>query len=232
MKMRINLLTIITFFSLTLYSQYSDDLTKEIRELDDFTTLIASRGINVTFVQGLQTKAEIHITNSSPDNVIIEQKDENLIIRMRANNDRDVSVNVFLSAGLNQIEKINIGTGARVYSETILKSKKLEVEIGAGSVAELNIDVEEVNLNISSSSAQFLGKANLLNIKATVGANVETTDLEVNEANVSANLGSNVVLCVKNKIVAKSYTGARIAYCGSPKIEETNQSLGGKVEQF
>lgn len=231
--MRFKFLILSAIISFNLFSQIEEGgFNVEIRELNDFTQLIASRGVNVTFVQGLQPKAEIHIRNSSPENVITEQKGEVVTIRMRANKDRDVSVNVFVSAGMNQIEKINVGTGARVYSETILKNDNLEIEMGASSVVELDIDVDKVSLSISSSSAQLLGKANSIDIKATVGANVETTDLEVDEAEISANLGSNVVVCVNKIIKAKSFSGARIAYCGQPEIVEVSQTLGGKVEHF
>ncbi len=229
------LLLALMLINIQLFAQYDDveqDYTKEILELEDFNSISASRGINITFVKGLQPKAEIHIKNSSPENVIIEQKGEQLSVRMRPNKDKDVAVTVFISIGMNKLNVLNVGTGAKVYSETTINSDNLEIEQGSGSVVELDINIENVALTCSSASTQLTGKSNFVDIKASVGANIETTQLKSSEMNISANLGANVVVCVQDKITAKAFTGARIAYCGTPSEEDISQTLGGKVEHF
>lgn len=228
------LIVALLLININLLAQYDDgqDYEKEIRELDDFSVITASRGINITIVKGLQPKAEIHIKNSSPENVIIEQKAEKVSIRMRPNSDKDVAVNVFLTIGMNHLTHINAGTGAKIYSEITINSDKLEIEQGSGSVVEFDINTKYVGLNCSSASTQLTGKTDFADIKASVGSNIETTQLIASEMNISANLGANVVVCVKDKITAKAYTGARIAYCGKPNKESFTQSLGGKIEHF
>ncbi|GAO28735.1 hypothetical protein [Geofilum rubicundum] len=62
----------------------------ESRQLAPFENLKVSRGINVTLVEGDAPKAEIHIKNAPIDDVLLEQSNKDLTIRMRARIYKDV----------------------------------------------------------------------------------------------------------------------------------------------
>lgn len=221
----------------TLHSQLfkeapNDSIEIETRELEDFDKVIVSRGINVTFTEGLLTKAEIHIQNTTPDNVIIDQKGMTLNIRMRAKSYKDVSVNVFLTVGVNTIREINTGTGGSVFSDILLKGDQLKLEAGGDGSMELKVEMNKIVANTSSSLIKLTGTTNYLDLNASAGGRFEGSQLKATEVNVSAILGSNVQVFATEKLVAKAATGANIGYTGDPEKVEVRASLGGKVEKL
>ncbi|HLW08273.1 MAG TPA: head GIN domain-containing protein [Marinilabiliaceae bacterium] len=234
------LLILLAFIGLsfsTLHSQLFEeapDETVEIetRELGDFDKVIVSRGINVTFTEGLLTKAEIHIQNTTPDNVIIDQKGMTLNIRMRAKSYKDVSVNVFLTIGVNTIREINSGTGSSVFSDILLKGDQLKLEAGGDGSIELQVEMSKIVANTSSSLIKLTGTTNYLDLNVSAGGRFEGTQLKATEVDASANLGSAVKLFATEKLVAKAATGAKIEYTGDPDKVEVRTSLGGKVEKL
>src|SRR5690606_23759850 len=89
----------IVWMSLPLLAQEASttgEAIVETRELAPFENLKVSRGINVTLVEGLSPKAEIHIQNAPVDDVLLEQSNKDLTIRMRARFNKDVAINVYL----------------------------------------------------------------------------------------------------------------------------------------
>ena len=216
-----------------LFKEAADETIEiETRELKDFDKIIVSRGINVTLSEGLLTKAEIHIQNTTPDNVIITQKGMTLNIRMKTKSYKDVSVNVFLTVGVNTIREINTGTGGSVFSDILLKGDQLKLEAGGDGSMELKVEMNKVVANTSSSLIKLTGSTNYLDLNVSAGGRFEGSQLEATEVNASANMGSNVQVWATEKLVAKAATGAKIEYSGDPEKVEVRTSLAGKVEQM
>lgn len=225
-------LSFTTLHSQLFQEELDETIVIETRELEDFDKVIVSRGINVTFTEGIMTKAEIHIQNTTPDNVIINQKGMTLTIRMRAKSYKDVSVNVFLTPGVNTIREINTGTGGSVFTDILLKGDHLKLEAGGDGSMKLDVEMNKIEATTSSSLIELTGTAKYLEVDVSAGGKFKGAQLETIEVNASANLGSTVQVWATEKLVGKAATGAKIEYAGDPAKVEVRSSLGGKVEKL
>lgn len=200
----------------------------ETRELAPFVNLKVSRGINVTLVEGLSPKAEIHIQNAAPEEVLLEQSNKDLTVRMRARIYKDVAVNVYLY--YQNLESITASSGASVYSEHVLETDYLKLESGTDASIQLEIEVDQLEASASASRIELMGSARSTDINATTGGKFLGANLESNVTTIKANTGASAQVWVTEKINARAGSGASVEYTGDPQKVEVHTSLGGKVE--
>lgn len=200
----------------------------ETRQLAPFENLKVSRGINVTLVEGLSPKAEIHIQNAPVDDVLFEQSNKDLTVRMRARINKDVAVNVYLY--YQNINEITASSGASVYSEDVLETDFLKLETGTDASIQLEVEVKKLEASASASRIELMGSAESMDINATTGGRFLGANLESKETTIRANTGASAQVWVTEKINARAGSGASIEYTGNPAKVEVHTSLGGKVE--
>lgn len=201
----------------------------DLRTLAPFENLRVSRGINVTLIEGEAPMAEIHIRNTLPEDVLIEQSGKDLTIRMKARIYKDVAVNVYLY--YQQLREISVGTGAAVYAEALLEADFLKLETGADAAIQLeDIDVARIEANVSASRIELAGEVAELDLNASTGGRFVGHALLAESVKVRATTGANVQLQVSEKLEARSATGARIEYSGDPREVAVSTSLGGSID--
>jgi hypothetical protein len=223
------LFTALILMSLPFLAQeQTNGIVIQTRELAPFDQLRVSRGINVTLVEGENPKAEIHIENTDPEDVIIEQKNKVLTIRMRTRIYRDVAVNVYLT--YQTIREISAGTGGSVYSEDVLEGDQLKLEAGADASIQLEVEVNKIVANASTARIELTGSADYIDVNVSTGGRFLGANLESREGNVRANTGANAQVWVTEKLEARAGSGARVEYTGDPSKLEVRTSLGGRVE--
>jgi hypothetical protein len=204
------------------------EIVIETRELAPFSNLKVSRGINVTLVEGLSPKAEIHIQNASPDEVLLEQSNKDLTVRMRALIYKDVAVNVYLY--YQNINQITVSSGASVYSEDVLETDFLKLESGTDASIQLEVIVDQLEASASASRIELMGSAQSVDVNATTGGRFLGANLESKVTSIKANTGASAQVWVTEKINARAGSGASVEYTGNPAKVEIHTSLGGKVE--
>ncbi len=200
----------------------------ETRQLAPFENLKVSRGINVTLVEGVAPKAEIHIQNAPIDDVLLEQSNKDLTIRMRARIYKDVAVNVYLY--YQNINEITASSGASVYSEDLLETDFLKLETGTDASIQLEIEVNKLEASASASRIELMGSAQSMDINATTGGRFLGANLESKVTKIRANTGASAQVWVTKNLSARAGSGASIEYTGDPAKVEVHTSLGGRIE--
>ncbi|MDG5800006.1 DUF2807 domain-containing protein [Marinilabiliaceae bacterium ANBcel2] len=224
--------------TMTMFAQLFDGqddgpepgVTVEVREVKPFNTLRVSRGINVTLVERDNNEAEIHIKNTDPEDVIIEQEDNHIHVRMKSRFNRDIAVNVYLS--YQQIKEISVGSGASVYSEDLILANHLTLVAGADASINLSLEVNTLEASTSASRIKVDGTAKNIDINATTGGTFAGFVLESKNAKVRANTGANVEIWVTDKLEASAGSGASVKYRGNPGQTDGRTSLGGNIEKM
>jgi hypothetical protein len=202
----------------------------EYRQLAPFENLKVSRGINVTLVEGDAPKAEIHIKNAPVDDVLLEQSNKDLTIRMRARIYKDVAINVYLY--YQNINEISVSSGASVYSDDLLETDFLKLETGTDASIQLEIEVNKLEASASASRIDVMGSAQTMEINATTGGRFLGANLQSKVTNIKANTGASAQVWVTDELNARAGSGASIEYTGSPSKVEVHTSLGGKVNKI
>ena len=202
-------------------------ITKETRAINDFSKLRISKGINVTLVKGEDPSAEINIVNAPPSDVIIENDQNELVIKMKTRIYQDVSVQVYVT--YRDIREISLGSGSSVDNQEVLAGKVLILNAGLDSVIDLKVDVTSVEADVSAARITLEGYAESLEARATTGGKLQGQNLDVKEAYVTANTGGIVTVKATKLLDAKAGTGGTIEYLGEPEKINTKETFGGKV---
>jgi hypothetical protein len=200
---------------------------KETRSIKDFTKLKISKGINVTLIKGDELSADINIVNAPPSDVIIENDQNELTIKMKTRIYQDVSVQVYIT--YRDIREISLGSGSSIDNQEVLEGKVLILNAGLDSVIDLKLDVTSVEADVSAARITLVGYAKTLEAKATAGGKLQGQNLEVEKAYVTANTGGIATVKASELLDAKAGTGGTIEYLGEPKKMSTKETFGGKV---
>ena len=206
------------------------DVSKEVRSVNEFDKLKVTKGINVTLNKGLKPEAEINIVNTSSEDVIIENDKNELTIKMKTRIYKDVSVQVYLT--YTELREIKTGSGATVDAEDVIDGNQLILDAGMDSSIDLEVDVETLEANVSAARITLEGKANTVEAKATTGGKFEAEKLKTQEAFITANTGAVGTVNVTKKLEAKAGTGGKIEYSGDPEKVETREIIGGNVTEL
>lgn len=223
------LIALATSFSLPAQEE-DPNIKKETRELNDFDKLKVTKGINVTLVKGDKPGAEINIVNAPTSDVIIENEQNELTIKMKTRVYQDVSVQVYLT--YNELREISVGSGGNVEGHEVLSGSVLILDAGLDSVIDLKVDVDAIEANASAARITLNGYANKIEVKATTGAKFQGQNLESKNAYITANTGAIVSVNVSDMLNAKAATGATIEYTGDPDKIETKERFGGTIDVF
>lgn len=215
--------------SFSMLAQENDEnVNKETRNIKEFDKIKVTRGINVTLVKGDEPKAEINIVNAPTSDVIIENDQNELEVKMRTRIYDDVSVQVYVTY-TKDIREINLGSGGSIDNHGVMTGKILVLDSGLDSVIDLNVDVEDIEASVSAARITMEGYVKSLEVKASTGGKFQGQNLEAKKAYVTANTGGIATVKATELLDAKAGTGGTVEYLGKPQKLETKETFGGKV---
>ncbi|MGQ1889837.1 head GIN domain-containing protein [Thermophagus sp. OGC60D27] len=223
------LLSLSFAFSLAAREE-QENIVKETRVIKNFNKLRVTKGINVTLIKGDEPKAEINIINAPTSDVIVENDQNELTVKMRTKVYQDVTVQVYLT--YTDIRSISVGSGGNVDNEGVLSAKLLTLDAGLDGVINLNVEVDALEATVSAARIAVEGYAKTTEVKASTGGKFQGEGLESEKAYVSANTGAIVTVNVTQMLDAKASTGATVEYTGDPQKVGIKETFGGSVEEI
>jgi len=224
------LLSLSFVFSLAAQNEGQENIKKETRAIKEFDKLRVTKGINVTLIKGDKPKAEINIINAPTSDVVIENDQNELTVKMRTKVYQDVTVQVYLT--YTDIRSISVGSGGNVDNEGVLTSKMLTLDGGLDGVINLDVEVDALEATLSTARIALDGYAKTVEVKASTGGKFQGEGLETEKAYVSANTGAIVTVNVSELLDAKASTGGTVEYTGNPSKVKVKETFGGSVEKI
>lgn len=225
----ITLLTGIIFTSCLLDSVKGDgNVTEENIEVDNFSKLEISHGMNVYINQGPETKVVLIADQNLHKHIDIWVDDEilNISTNKLLRNAKTLKVMVTIP----QLDQIKTYSGSNVFSDSTLKLNDLKLKATAGSNIRLSVEATNIELTANAGSNVFLeGHTNSISVKTSSGANIKAGDMTSEEVELRSSSGANTWLKVNKKIKARVSSGANFYYSGDPSETEIEKSSGGNV---
>lgn len=226
----INTLILLFIFIIGLQAQdESKGIQKQVRNIGSFDRIKASKGVNVTLIEGSKESLEIHIRNYALSDVITELKSRQLVIKMKPRIYKDMAVQVYVT--YKRIREIDAGSGSSIDAENTIYADKLKLRAGTDASIELDIDVNALEASGSASRIELSGECKVQEVKIGAGGKYLCYPLESNEAIVKSTLGSNIEITVNDRIKATAGTGGNVYYRGNPDKIEKSENTGGKVKK-
>jgi hypothetical protein len=203
----------------------------EVRTLSSFRGVKVGEAIDVYLKKGEKETARLETTGVSPADVITEVIGGNLKIHMRDGNYRN-SRNVKVYVTYVDLERISSSSAANVFSDGVIKAKRMYISTSSAGSIEINLDADEVTIDVSSAGdATLEGRARLLTVEASSAGSVDAYSLDSEQVDVSASSTGSVKVTATKEIEAKASSGGSVRYRGNPARSNINSSSGGSVKK-
>ena len=212
------LAAIMVIFATTAFGQ-----AKEKREISGVKELSVSNAFAVEIRIGNQESLEIEIDEDYMDDVITEVRGGRLTIKMKDQSGRRgyrmrETPRAYLT--VKSLESISASGAVSIKTIQTLKSGKLNVNISGASSLNLDIDVEDLNLEVSGSCVINLkGRANRQIVRITGASTYSAYDLENKTADLRISGASNARVNVSEKLEANVSGASSVRYKGNPSVD-------------
>jgi len=203
---------------------------EEERNVGNFNALRVSSGIDITLIQGEQTKLIIIASENIIDNVESEVIGDELRLSVDRGWFRRGRVEALVT--FVELESLDVSAGSDVESEGQLKFEDIEIMASSGSDIKLSLVGNEVSLRTSSGSdANLAGNAQHFFAKASSGSDIDAYDFEVENVVLELSSGSDVKAWVTGSLKVNASSGSDVYYKGEPQVLDINTSSGSDVHK-
>ncbi len=213
--------------TLSAFAQ-GEELT-ETRLFNPFDKIIATNGVNVILVKSSQNKAEVRISNALLSDVITEVKNNKLIVKMRPQFNKDVSV--LVKVYYKSLQEVIVTKGASLETKTDMLTDILSFNANTGGKIKAEVQCKDLKAKAAGGATISLyGWANRFEGTANTKGQVISKKLESDNAIIRATGGGEVWVNPKLYLEAVANTGGAIYYINEPDKKNEKVSSGGSVE--
>jgi hypothetical protein len=238
-----------------LASENTSYLNGENRNVELFSGIQVSTGVNVVFKQ--ETPTSVKVIADADKLKYVVTKVENGILKVYVDNKgvknlkfKNLSVNV----SSPRIENIQTISGASFVAVNTIRENNLNIEATSGSNINgtfnandhINVSVDSganIRADVTSGKVVFKGTSGSnSNLKGTArtgifeissGASCKAENLRINDANVESSSGGSISIDVKDNLKVKASSGASVKYRGNPEIDSNISKIsGGSLNQI
>lgn len=128
---------------------------------------------------------------------------------------------------------VRADAGAIIEAKDILQTESLEVNIGSGAVAQMEVDVESLTVSANEGGQlTLMGKAASQDAGAGTGGEYMAFDLDCQRTYVRVGTGGQAEVVATELLEASANTGGSIVYKGEPQQKRIKTFIAGEVEAF
>jgi len=228
-------LTIIQIALLTLALITGHATDRETRNLDAFSGVSVSSGVNAKLIQGTHNEISIEVDGIEIDRVKTYIKNDVLVVSVKHKKfwfgswgKKDIDVVITYTEDLS---KLKASSGSNLIADHTIFADELDIDISSGAHMELDVKAYEVNIDLSSGSVGRLsGVSKVAYVESSSGAHLQAYDLRTDKASADGSSGSSIQITVVNDLRADVSSGASVRYKGDPQ-RDIDKSSGGSVKQ-
>lgn len=238
-----------------LASENTSYLNGENRNVEQFSGIQVSTGVNVVFKQ--ETPTSVKVIADADKLKYVVTKVENGVLKVYVDNKgvknlkfKNLSVNI----SSPRIENIQTISGASFVAVNTIRENNLNIEATSGSNINgtfnandhINVSVDSganIRADVTSGKVVFKGTSGSnSNLKGTArtgifeissGASCKAENLRINDANVESSSGGSISIEVKDNLKVKASSGASVKYRGNPEIDSNISKIsGGSLNQI
>lgn len=209
----------------------------ERRQVDGFTEIAVSSGIEVTLTQGANFAVDVEADDT--DDIVTEVVGDTLRIY------RDNSWNWYsfgllslfmgddelkASVTLPELTRVRSSGGSDVRGQGSFTGDNLELRSSGGSNVTLDLNYDAIDVRSSGGSTMHLsGTANRGILSSSGGSRQNNEDLAIKDAELRSSGGSNLNVGIVEELRARASGGSDIRYEGDPRLRSVDESGGADI---
>lgn len=209
--------------------------TKNVN-LKNFSGISVSSGIDLYLSQGSNENISLKGDDEMINEVLIEQKDNDISIKFKPDfkwksSMRNKSVAVYVD--FKTLSRLAASGGSDVKTLRLIKGNQLLIVASGGSDLDLNLDCSEINLTVNGGSdAKLSGTCEKMILTANGGSDVNAVALRVDYAKVAINGGSDADLTVNKTLEASANGGSDLSYRGNAVLKKVAVAKSSDVSHI
>ncbi len=205
-------------------------VTKKRKISNDFVRISASRGLDVYITKSKNISLEVEADQNLHELIETEVKNGTLYITASKNIHMASAKKIHVSA--DNINEIQVNSGAEVYSENTFSSERLVLGVSSGAHAKMDLKVGDLTCDSSSGAGIVLrGEANNFTVSSSSGSDISAYELRAKNCTAKASSGSDIKVNVSQHFDGNASSGADIKFKGNPEKIHKNDNSGGSVRQ-
>lgn len=221
--------TLKLFFIATLFSlgQLVGQGEREYR-LDNFTTVKAFNGIQVSLVSSEENKALVEGEYS--DKVSFRNNGGVLKIRMKINKAFSGENTTVILYHREELKILDANEDARISSENVFVQSVLELKAQEGGEIELECDTEQLLIKtVTGGEINVRGTSRNSDVNVNTGGSYMGKEMKTEFTTVKVNAGGNAEVYAEDYVNAQVKAGGSILVYGNPEKMDEKTIFGGTI---
>lgn len=199
----------------------------EIIEIDGFTGVHASSGIDVVLSQG-DYYVEVVADENLQEYITVELKGDMLVIGSERNLYRAESKLVNVS--LPELDELKISSAGDMEADGDFECEDLHISISSAGNLKLGVTADDIDLSISSSGdCDIWGKCEKLHAELSSAGNLNAYDLEADYVKVRVSSAGDAKVWANEEIDMGVSSAGSIYYKGDAKVTHKSKSSAGSI---
>jgi len=205
------------------------NVTEEIRDLDGFTGLHISSGIDVYMSQDSRYSVKVVADENLMDIIKTEIKGGILEVGVEKPGIRRAKSKK-VTVSLPELDRLKISSAGDCIGETPFNCKDLDINISSAGDLMLEVYADRIKLNISSSGdAKLSGEVNDFDASLSSAGDLEAYDLIAKKAKVSVSSAGNARVYATEELNMSTSSAGNIYYRGDAKVVRSSTSSAGNI---
>lgn len=201
----------------------------ENRSVGSFEGVKVGQAIDLYLTAGSNHAVRVEVEDGDLNDIETNVSGNTLKIGMKDGNHRS-RVRVYVT--YISLKMISASSASNVYTENLLKSSSLNVNVSSAASAELEVETEDIEIQVSSSGdIELSGSAQNAELYASSAGDIDAYDLNVGVLKARASSAGSIRAQAEKGIDAHASSGGSIRWRGNPSNSRTDSSSGGSVRK-
>lgn len=211
----------------------AQNLSSETRNVDNFSAIAVSDGVDVFIKQGPTHEVVVKTSKSQMDKIITEVSGDNLRIKMKKGNNwswrNNTSIKVYVT--MPDLKAISASGGSDVTAED-LNLDNLDISTSGGADVDLSLEVGELKISCSGGADVALeGKARDMKVSLSGGSDLNAQKLVANSCKISTSGGADANINVTGDLEMVASGASDINYRGNPNVISSKSSGAADIRK-
>ena len=204
-------------------------VVEEIRDLDGFTGVKVSSGIDVYLSQGSSFEVKVEADENLHEVILTEVEGNMLVVkteRVNIRNAKSKKVHVTLP----ELTALKISSAGDLVGQTQFSCEDLQISVSSAGDLSIEVEARQIDLDISSSGdANISGSVDEFNVNLSSAGDLNAFDLIAANVDVDVSSAGNASVHATDEISMNASSAGNINYRGDARVIHSQSSSAGNI---
>jgi len=204
-------------------------VVEDIRDLDGFTGVKVSSGIDVYLSQGSSFEVKVEADENLHEVILTEVEGKMLVVKTERVNIRKAKAKR-VHVTLPELAALKISSAGDLVGQTPFNCEDLRISISSAGDLSLEVQAKRIDLDISSSGdASISGTADEFNVDLSSAGDLSAFDLIAGKVDVDVSSAGDARVHATDEISMNASSAGSIYYRGDARVMHSQSSSAGNI---